>query len=53
MEAKILVKEICLTALSVQDGEKVQQKISELLKKNYHKIILDFDGIELFATPFF
>ncbi len=52
MEEIIKVSDYCETALSVEDGERIQNKINELLEKEI-KIVLDFEKIELYATPFF
>lgn len=50
----ILLKEFLSTALSAQDGELLREKIQNILNNNPNEeIILDFQDIKLFATPFF
>lgn len=48
----IMIKNLCANALSIDDGEKIKKEIESILK-NSEKVILDFNGISLFATPFF
>ena len=42
----------CSAALSITNGEVIKNVIEENIEKS-EKIILDFEGITLFATPFF
>lgn len=49
----IKVKEIISNGLSESDGLLIREKIKDLLEISKDKIVLDFSGINLFATPFF
>ncbi|MEG0529065.1 MAG: STAS-like domain-containing protein [Bacilli bacterium] len=49
----IKVKELVDNGLSETSGLILRKKIQELLNNSTKKIILDFSGITLFATPFF
>lgn len=48
----IKILDYCTAALSITNGEIIKNVIEENIE-NSEKIILDFDGITLFATPFF
>lgn len=39
-------------AISMQSGDKIYLLLKQNMKEN-HKVILDFSGVSLFATPFF
>ena len=50
------VKEFCNNALSINDGEIIKNECEKILKEKNdteEKIIIDFEGITLFATSFF
>jgi len=49
MKISDLVGEHCVTS---EDGQKVYNQIVPMLKAN-KKICLDFDGVNVFASPFF
>lgn len=49
----IKVKELINNGLSETNGLILRKKIQELLDNSTEKVILDFSGITLFATPFF
>ena len=53
MITTIQIKDFCDNALSITNGEIIQKEIMKYLNEKTEKIILDFSGIELFATPFF
>lgn len=52
MEKNIKISDFCNVALSITNGELIKNEIEKNID-NYEKIILDFDNITLFATPFF
>lgn len=50
---EIIVKDVVgENAISIQSGQKLYFKIHEKLKKG-EVIVLDFDGVGIFASPFF
>ena len=55
MEKTICVKKLFTNGLTENNGLILRNKIEEYLNKNddIEKIIIDFDEITLFATPFF
>jgi hypothetical protein len=52
MTETILIKTITSMAMTEDDGMKLREVMGNALKEN-HDIVLDFEGIDLFATPFF
>ena len=52
MKEIIKVIEFCQIALSEEKGIVFRNKIVESLKKA-EEVVLDFEGIKIFATPFF
>lgn len=52
MNKTIKIEELCSTALSINDGEILKKEIEKYIVK-YEKIVLDFENITLFASPFF
>ncbi len=51
-EKYIKIVDFCETALSTSDAEIIKNEIEKNVEK-YEKIILDFENIIFFATPFF
>lgn len=48
-----LIKDfVGMNAMTLSDGEKIYQQIYPLLKDN-NKVELNFDGVNIFSTPFF
>ncbi len=52
MNKTIRIVDFCPTALSIADGEVLKKEIEKYLE-TFEKIVLDFDNITLFASPFF
>jgi hypothetical protein len=52
MTETILIKTITLMAMTEDDGMKLREAMGKALKEE-HDVVLDFEGIDLFATPFF
>ena len=48
----MIVKEIGKRCLIQTDGQKIYDQILPVLKNNMN-VTLDFDGVEMFASPFF
>lgn len=54
MENIIYVKELFTNGLTESNGLILRNKIEEILQKNENEmIVIDFDDLALFATPFF
>lgn len=52
MNKIIMIKDIAPIAMTEDAGLTLRKKMQEALDEQY-KVVLDFEGIELFATPFF
>lgn len=52
MNQVIKISSIAPMAMTEDDGMSLRKKMENVLQ-NGEKVILDFEGIELFATPFF
>ncbi len=52
MEKTIKILDYCKMALSEVDGKKVRTIIENEIAES-HTVVLDFSGINIFATPFF
>lgn len=52
MTKNIKIKDFCSTALSLSNAQIIKEEIDKYIN-DYDQIVLDFEGIELFATPFF
>lgn len=48
----IKVAEIAPIAMTEQSGMSIREKIKEILERE-NEVLLDFEGVYLFATPFF
>lgn len=54
MEFIIKVKDICKYAMFETDGEVLRKKVLDVLKRSpENTVVLDFEGISMFATMFF
>lgn len=52
MDKIIMIRDVAPIAMTEDAGLALRKKMQEALD-NGNQVVLDFDGIELFATPFF